>query len=251
MRILRSRAIRLFAVVAFLAVTLQAGVTRVEIASRSDVQDGKPFGAVGTYERITGRVYFAVNPANLHNRQIVDLDKAPRNSKGEVEFSADLYLLKPKDMSKGNGAVLFEVSNRGDRGILRLVNGGNPADLAQEFGDGFLMRQGYTVAWVGWEYDVADQPGRMRLSAPIASAGGKPIHGLVRTDFTASEKRDEMPLGHSLLGPDGGKSYAVDDPGNERNKLTARDTPDGERKTIPRTEWSFAHTVQGKLEDDP
>src|SRR5262249_9132074 len=118
-------------------------------------------------------------------------------------------------------------------------------------GDGFLMRQGYTVAWVGWEYDVADQPGRMRLSAPIASAGGKPIHGLVRTDFTASEKRDEMPLGHSLLGPDGGKSYAVDDPGNERNKLTARDTPDGERKTIPRTEWSFAHTVQGKLEDDP
>jgi hypothetical protein len=73
---------------------MQAHVLRVEIDSRTDLQDGKPFGAVGAYEKITGRVFFAVNPANLHNRQIIDLDKAPRNAQGEVEFSADLYLLK-------------------------------------------------------------------------------------------------------------------------------------------------------------
>ena len=168
-------------------------------------------------------MYFAVDPANLHNRQIVDLDKAPRNAHGEVEFSADLYLLKPKDMAKGNQAVLFEVSNRGGRGILSLVNG-----REGEFGDGFLMRQGYTIAWVGWEFDLSSQGEHLRLSAPIAhDPGGKEIHGLVRTDFTPAEKRDDMPLGHILLGPDGGNSYPVDDPASEKNVLTVRDTPTG------------------------
>src|SRR6476660_6775030 len=232
---------------ALLISTMQARVVRVEIASRTDIQDGKPFGAAGAYEKITGRVFFAVDPANPHKRQIVDLERAPRNAQGEVEFSADLYLLKPKDMAKGNQAVLFEVSNRGGRGILNIVNGRDG-----EFGDGFLMRQGYTVAWVGWEYDISDQPGRLRLTAPVAhDADGKSIHGLVRSDFTVSEKRGDMPLGHLLLGPDGGKSYAVDNPGNERNRLTVRDTPDAKRETIPRTEWSFAHTVQGQLTPDP
>jgi hypothetical protein len=219
----------------------------VEIASRTDINDGKPFGAAGAYEKIIGRVFFAVDPANLHNRQIVDLDKAPRNAQGEVEFSADLYLLRPKDMAKGNQAVLFEVSNRGGRGILSIVNGRDG-----EFGDGFLMRQGYTIAWVGWQYDMSEQPGRLRLSAPVAhEADGKEIHGLVRSDFTPAEKREDMPLGHILLGPDGGSSYPVDDPASERNRLTVRDTPMGERKNIPRTEWNFGHVVQGQLTADP
>jgi hypothetical protein len=164
-----------------------------------------------------------------------------------VKFSADLYLLKPKDMVKGNQAVLFEVSNRGGRGILSLVNG-----RENEYGDGFLMRQGYTVAWVGWEFDLSSQGERLRLTAPIAhDPGGKEIHGLVRSDFTPSQKRDDWPLGHILLGPDGGNSYPVDDPENGSNKLTVRDTPTGERKTIPRSDWSFAHVVAGKLTPDP
>jgi hypothetical protein len=224
-----------------------ARVVRVEITSRTDIQDGKPFGNVGPYEKILGRVYFAVDPANLHNRQIVDLDKASRNAHGEVEFSADLYLLKPKDMAKGNQAVLFEVSNRGGRGILSLVNG-----REGEFGDGFLMRQGYTIAWVGWEFDLSSQGEHLRLSAPIAhDPDRKEIRGLVRTDFTPSEKRNDMPLGHILLGPDGGNSYPVDDPAGEKNKFTVRDTPTGDRKTIPRAEWSFAHVAAGKLTPDP
>src|SRR5580765_6585566 len=225
----------------------QARVVRVEIASRTDINDGKPFGAAGAYEKITGHVFFAVDPANLHNRQIVDLDKAPRSPKGEVEFSADLYLLKPKDMAKGNQAVLFEVSNRGGRGIVFLANG-----REGEFGDGFLMRQGYTVAWVGWQFDLSAQGDRLRLSAPVAhDPGGKESHGLVRTDFTPAEKRDDMPLGHILLGPDGGNSYPVDDPANQKNVLTARDTPTGNRTTIPRSEWSFGHIVDGQVKADP
>jgi hypothetical protein len=243
----RARVIRFLLMSAILVPLAQARVVRVDVTSRTDVQEGKPFGSAGAYEKIVGRVYFAVDPANLHNRQIVDLDKAPRNTHGEVEFSADLYLLKPKDMAKGNQAVLFEVSNRGGRGILSLVNG-----RENEYGDGFLMRQGYTVAWVGWEFDLSSQGERLRLTAPIAhDPGGKEIHGLVRSDFTPSQKRDDWPLGHILLGPDGGNSYPVDDPENGSNKLTVRDTPTGERKTIPRSDWSFAHVVAGKLTPDP
>src|ERR1041385_6487720 len=227
--------------------TSQARVVRVEIASRTDIDSGKPFGAVGAYEKITGRVNFAVDPANLHNRQIVDLDKAPRNADGEVEFSADLYLLKPKDMAKGNQAVLFEVSNRGGRGILSLVNG-----REGEYGDGFLMRQGYTIAWVGWEFDLSRQGERLRLSAPVAhDPSGKEIHGLVRGDFTPSQKRDDWPLGHILLGPDGGNSYAVDDQQSTANVSTVRDSPTASRTAIPRSDWSFAHLVDGKLAPDP
>jgi hypothetical protein len=251
MRPLRLHLTWVLTLVAFFASSAEAHVTRVEILSRADIEDGRAFGLAGAYERIIGRVYFAVSPENIHNRQIVDLDKAPRNAQGEVEFSADLYLIKPKDMNKGNNAVLFEVSNRGGRGILRLVNGGNSSDTNAEFGDGFLLREGYTIAWLGWQFDVADQGQNLRLSAPVAhDPGGKEIRGLVRSDFTPSQKRDDMPLGHILLGPGGGKSYAVDDPASPKSMLTVRDTPDGARQTIPRSQWSFAHSVEGQLVAD-
>src|SRR5580693_3265072 len=250
---LRARIACVLSIVIFLFSTARADahVTRVEIISRADVLDGRAFGLAGAYEKIVGRVYFAVNPDNLHNKLIVDLDKAPRNAQGEVEFSADLYLLKPKDMNKGNNAVLFEVSNRGGKGILRLVNGVTSSDPSAEFGDGFLLREGYTVAWVGWEFDVAERGENLKLYAPVAhEAGGKEIRGLVRSDFTPAQKVDDMPLGHSLLGPTGGKSYPVDDPASGKNVLTVRDTPEGPRQTIPRSQWSFAHTVDGKLAVD-
>jgi hypothetical protein len=238
--------------IALLASAAEAHVTRVEIISRADVQDGRAFGLAGAYERIIGRVYFAVDPANVHNRQIVDLDKAPRNAQGEVEFSADLYLYKPKDMNKGNGAVLFEVSNRGGRGILRLVDGGSSSDPNGEVGDGFLLREGYTIAWLGWQFDLAEEGEKVRLYAPVAhDVGGKEIRGLVRSDFTLSLKVDDMPLGHIMLGPSGGKSYPVDDPASAKNVLTVRDAPTGARQVIPRSQWSFAHSVDGKLVNDP
>ena len=249
---MRLRNARIACVVATIILCLahiaDAHVTRVEIISRTDVQNGKPFGLAGAYEKIVGRVYFSVDPSNLHNRQIVDLEKADRSSQGQVEFSADLYILRPRDMNKGNGAVLFEVSNRGGRGIDRLVNGATSADPE---GDGFLMRHGYTIAWVGWEFDVADEGDRLKLYAPVAhDPGGKEIHGLLRSDFTPAKIVGDMPLGHFLLGPNGGKSYPVDDPASPKNVLTVRDAPEGQRNTIPRAQWSFAHIVDGKLAAD-
>ena len=232
-----------------LAHVADAHVTRVEIISRSDFANGKAFGVAGPYEKIVGRAYFSLDPENIHNRQIVDLDKADRNAQAQVEFSADLYILKPKDMDRGNGAVLFEVSNRGGRGIDRLVNG---ATAANPEGDGFLMRHGYTIAWVGWEFDVADDGDRLKLYAPVAhDPGGKEIRGLLRSDFTPAKVVEDMPLGHFLLGPNGGKCYPVDDARSPKNILTVRDTPAGPRQTISRSQWSFAHAVDGQLAADP
>src|SRR5215472_17620874 len=130
------RPLRLVLTLLAVVISAAARVDRVEITSRSDIANGQSFGLAGPYEKIEGRVFFKVQPDNAHDQQIVDLDKADRNAQGEVEFSADLYLLKPKDMNRANGAVLFEVSNRGGKGILSLVNG-----ATGEYGDGFLMRQ--------------------------------------------------------------------------------------------------------------
>ncbi|HET7827185.1 MAG TPA: alpha/beta hydrolase domain-containing protein [Anaeromyxobacter sp.] len=220
-----------------------ARVVRVEIATRADVADGKPFGDVGPYEKVVGRVFFAVDPAARQNRRIVDLDKAPRNAAGEVEFSADLFLLKPKDMARANGALLLEISNRGGKAILSIVNGGRGAadpTAEADLGDGFLMRRGFVVAWLGWQFDVHGEG--VRLHAPVArDADGSAIQGLVRSDFNPDVAMDEMPLGHWIAGRIGGDEYPVADRRDRRNVLTVRDRPEAPRQVIPRDRWDFAH----------
>src|SRR5262245_7249462 len=90
-------------------------VIRFEISKRERLADGKPFGDAGRYERIEGRVFYAIDPKLPQNQAIVDLEKAPRNPQGKVEFSADLSILAPTDPTKGNGAMLYDVNNRGNK----------------------------------------------------------------------------------------------------------------------------------------
>src|SRR6202453_1440407 len=104
---------------------LHARVVRVEVASRTTVLDGKVFGDAGTYERITGRVYFSLPVANAHNLRIVDLGNAVNLKNGEVEFSSDFVAVRPKDVDHGNGSMLLEVPNRGSAVILARVDGGD------------------------------------------------------------------------------------------------------------------------------
>ena len=135
-----------------------ASVTRVTISSRATVAGGQSFGPVGPYEKIAGTVFFELDPADPHNKAIADLDLAPRNARGRVEFSADLFILAPQDPARASGIVLFEISNRGGKGLLTTFNRGTAsADpmLPEHFGDGLLMRNGFTLVWVGWEFDVA------------------------------------------------------------------------------------------------
>src|SRR5689334_14041952 len=121
-----------------------ARVVRVEITSRADVLNGKSWDKSGAYEKITGKIFFAIDPKNPHNARIVDLSLADKNKSGEVEFSSDFYILRPK--SGANGALLLEVPNRGGKGMLRIIQGatgksGWDPTTAEDFGDGFLMNR--------------------------------------------------------------------------------------------------------------
>jgi hypothetical protein len=235
--------------VLILATSANAKVTRIEVLSRSDVLAGRAFGDCGAYEKVIARVYFEIDPRDSHNRQIVDIDKAPRNARGKVEFSADLYLLKPKDMNRGNNAVLLEIPNRGGKALLRFFNRARSSpdpSTEAEFGDGFLMNQGFTLCWLGWQFDVPNAESAMRLYPPVATDNGKAITGLVRADFVFNSKVYDASLGHR-----GQNAYPVMDPENQDYVLTVRDTILGERQKVARGEWQFARVVNGKPVADP
>ena len=246
MKISRTAILFLSLFLAWTALPLAARVLRVEITSRQDVLGGKSFAKAGPYERITGKVYFAVAVSNPHNRRIVDLSNAVNLKNGEVEFSSDFVAVRPKDLSKGNGSMLLEVPNRGSAFILALVDGGG-LDLAHDAGDAWLLRQGFVVASLGWQYDAPPNPGALRLYAPIAKDHGKTITGLLRGDLTPWHVMDEIPLGHLIVGHIGGTEYPVAAPGDPRNVLTVRASRQAPRSVIPRSKWQFAHTVNGKL----
>ena len=123
------------------ALCAQAAVTRVEITERADLP-------TANYERITGKVYFAVDPKLPNNQIIRDIALAPVNAKGLVEFSSDLYVLRPKDPKKSNGTALLEISNRGGKGMQ------NTFDFGADDPNQMLLESGYTLVWVGWEWDM-------------------------------------------------------------------------------------------------
>src|SRR5437764_1096709 len=143
----------LVALAAFLFISaatgVEADVTRVDVTNRADI------AGISGYEKIAGTVHFTINPNDPRNRIVVDLDKAPRNPAGLVEFAADMYVLRPKQSVRGNGAALVEVSNRGGRSLVRSFNRGSPnpdPSSDEELGDRFLMRFGFTLATIGWEF---------------------------------------------------------------------------------------------------
>ena len=103
-----------FAISTFLLFSAAAAeVVRIDVYSRNDVAGSRAYGLAGPYERLVGRVYFEVDPQNSVNQVITDLEYAPLNAVGRVEFSSDFYFIKPKDLDAGNGTVLVDVMNRG------------------------------------------------------------------------------------------------------------------------------------------
>lgn len=240
-----SRALLLIGLV---AAPLSAEVVRIDVHSRADLVGGQPFGPAGPYEKIAGKIFFAVDPSLPANRIVTDIDKAPRNANGKVEFSSDFFLIKPKRIERGNGAVLYEVSNRGGKGMLGFFNhatGSLDPVSAEHFGDGFLLRQGFTLLWVGWQFDPPQREGLVRVYTPTATDNGRPIRGVVRSDFEIIETE----LDHSLADRDH-MAYAVVDADAADNVMTVRDTVDGVRRVVPRSEWGFGRVEGGKIVAD-
>jgi hypothetical protein len=215
----------------------EARVVRLRIERREVVLNGRAFGAAGPYEKLVGKVDFGFDPNLPANDLIVDLKLAPRNTRGEVEASADFYLLKPVDPRRGNGRLFYEVGNRGGKGMLPTFQKatGSPDPTSEaEFGDGALMRQGFTLLWMGWQWDVPVRPGTMRMEMPTATENGKRITGIVRGNFILNERAQTAPMADRNH-----QAYAVLDPSAAENVMTVRDDPTAKGQVVPRARWRF------------
>jgi len=211
-------------------------VENLQIKSIEPVAEGRSFGRVGPYEKVVGKLTLSLDPAT---EQIVDLDRAPRDSDGRVRFEADLYLLRPVHPERGRGTLFLEIPNRGGKAIVRYFNRGAARTFdpvtSESVGDGFLFEEGYTLAWIGWQFDVPDQDDLMRVDAVPATAGGE-VEGLVRADHVFEEATDIFELGH-----EGHRAYLPVAQDDERDRLTSRGTRLGPRTLIPREKWSFRY----------
>src|SRR6202790_5265280 len=236
----------LAALVVVTPATMRAEVTRVEISSRQDVLGGKSFGTVGAYEKLTGKVYFPVVPENPHNRIVADIDKAPRNAQGKVELSADLFILKPKDPTRANGVLLFDVVNRGNKALLPVFDhakGSADPETEADFGDGLLLRQGFTLVTVGWQFDVPKDKAHVGMDVPVATDHGRPITGWVSPWFIPDKRSDSFEYASGFFT----HAYPPVDPSNGAYRLTEREGFMAAPRLIPREDWQFGRIQNGAL----
>ena len=220
-----------------------SGSLELRITERGPFADGHPFEGVGPYERLVGRAHFAVDPDARAYTDIVDLDKAPRNSGGLVEYASDVCILKP--VGPGNRRLFFGYGNRGNKRELQFFNdapASNDPRTLREAGNGYLMRRGYTVVWAAWEGDLLPGDGRMLLDVPVARDGDAALTGLVRTEFIADRPGIST---FPLSGRASTRSYPTVSLDTSRAILTRRRYPGDAREPIASDRWAFARTEGG------
>lgn len=211
---------------------------------REPFANGVSFGDVGPYEKLVGVARFAVDPKHPRNKDIVDLDKAPRNAEGKVEFESDVFILMPKDPAKGNGAIFYEVNNRGNKLGLGMFNSGGDGNDPNQPGNGFLFRRGYTVVWCGWIGEILPGNHRLLLKPPIASDHGKPIKGIVRFEMVSDTPADSLPLSRR----EGHGCYPPTEAGEAKATLSWRMRETDERVPFPREQWKLERVPLPKVE---
>jgi hypothetical protein len=195
------KALSVGAAVLLFASVAEARVTRIEITRHEPFAGGQEFGDAGSYEKLVGRFYGELDPTAVPNSGIVDLDKAPRNANGMVEYSSDFYILKPVDLSKGNSTLLYDVNNRGNKQALFQFNSaprGNDPSTPADAGDGFLMRHGFTVVWSGWLPDLPASNNNLRLDVPVAHDPSGPIIQKVWDEFLFNDRTTTQASSHLL-----------------------------------------------------
>jgi alpha/beta hydrolase family protein len=219
-------------------------VTALDVHTRVPVLDGRPFGAAGAYEKVVGTLRFAIDPAHAVHARVCDLDRAPRDAAGRVAFAGDFYLLRPADPARGNGSLLLDVPNRGRKVALGMLNSAvrvpDPS-RPEDYGNGFLMRHSWTVAWIGWQADVPRVDGLMALDVPRARGAS----GLVRCEFRPNAPVDVLPLADRYHVPH--PAAEQDDPAA---RLTVREHVGAPATAVPRTAWRFARRRDGRLVAD-
>jgi len=246
---MKSAGFRRAALVGALLLTIMAGlvapgraearITRIQITRvESPTFEGTSFGTVGQYEKLVGRVYGEVDPSDPKNAIIADISLAPRNAAGLVEYSTDLVILRPADQSRGNHRVLYDMNNRGGKFALLYLNDGpgsfplppNDPTTAADAGNGFLMRQGYTVVWSGWDATVPAGNNRLTMTVPIArNADGSSIVGPSLEEFVIDNSATTT----------GFLTYAAESVDKSLASLTVREHWDDPPVSIPATDWGY------------
>jgi hypothetical protein len=228
-------------------------LTRLDISSRQAAFGGVAFDGVGPYEILMGRASAVIDPAAADG--IVDVDKAPRNRDGLVEYSFDVHILKPVDVARGNGVLVYEVNNRGNRLVYGYFNEGGPGYDAANVGNGFLMKNGYTVVWSGWIDGASPNrsaggsaatiaaarstgaPAPLFASLPVATNNGQPIVGTAREEWI----RDSAPTLAARL------SYPAATLDQSKATLTYRRNERDARKPLPSSAWSYENKSAVKI----
>ncbi len=222
---------------------------RIEFDSKSTFAGGVSFGTTGPYERLLGAVSFAIDPNEKDLPFVCDLDLAPRNPEGLVEFKAVLDIVKPVDLGRGNGKLLFDFSNRGGRGAFtRLNDGGGDFSKATAVGNGFLNKQGYTVVIAGWQGDLVYTGSNIVAFLPEARQNSRPLRGRVRQEFI-SDKPGVLSI--PVSGAANIQCYPVLD--RATATLTIREREADPRVPVPASDWELAKAKEqgGKVELTP
>ena len=209
-----------------------ATVDRLEVIQRKPAFGGASFGDIGEYEMIVAVAHMTVNPRHHANERIVDLGAAS-GPDGRVHYETDVVILRPRDADKASRVLVVDVANRGRKLMLPLVDDGElQADTAAQAGNGWLMRQGHTLAWIGWQGDIAlDRLGNnVGMALPVATDRGAPITGRTLEEFVfdAPGAVGAMPL-----------SYPAATPDPARAQLTVRARPDTAASTLPPSAWYY------------
>jgi Alpha/beta hydrolase domain len=232
----------------------EARVVRFVVEQQRSFASGVAWGRSGPYERLDGTAYMEVDPHDPLNAVIVNLDKAPRNAQGMVEFSSPFFILKPVDMARGNHKLFYGINNRGNKLEITQVrafpsvpsaNNNDPLTAA-DVGDGFLLRLGYAIVDAGWQGDVAAGNNRLFPNLPVATQpDGSPIVAAVRIEYTDRTIPDAGTFTLTLEGNPAFRSYETADTNTAHSTLTVRSEVDGPKVPIPSDRWAFGQCPTG------
>ncbi len=224
-------------------------VTGFDIEFQRVLEGGRAWGDVGAYEELRGTLRFAVDPEHDSNARITDVELAPRNADGLVEFSADASIILPVDRGKASGRMLLDIVNRGNRLVLRNLNEAprmaidesTPVDAPISLGNGFLMEQGYVVVACGWQVDAPPIPALIKMEGPDAvTPDGGPV-----IDRVYCQLQPAVDTLNLQLSDRNHKPYPAFDMDEADAFVEVRDMPDGPARRLPRDAWRF-----GRIEDD-
>jgi hypothetical protein len=217
----------------------------LDIQKVEPLAEGAPFGAVGGYERVIGTATGEVDPIDPANKAIALLDKAPRNARGRVEYSTDIYILRPQDPAKGNARILYEVNNRGRKMLFGNIADGpqgiNDPRTVADVGNGFPLRRGFTLVWSGWDPEAPRANLGLGLTAPVATDSGRPIVQRVREEYASGTRvgvLEAFKLSHEAATLD-----------QSRARLTVRERASDAPQALPAAEWSFVDSRTIRLRE--